>query len=88
MVRVSGESNPDLPIQSPARYLCATAAGYLFCCPVHVDVFWCPVHVDVYLTSLISSDTHRIEMIHFLHLSHFFLFDTMGPSMIVRISSI
>ena len=26
-VRVSGESNPDLPIQSPARYLCATAAG-------------------------------------------------------------
>ena len=24
-VRVSGESNPDLPIQSPARYLCATA---------------------------------------------------------------
>ena len=27
-VRVSGESNPDLPIQSPARYLCATAAGH------------------------------------------------------------
>ena len=26
-VRVSGESNLDLPIQSPARYLCATAAG-------------------------------------------------------------
>ena len=26
-VRVSGESNPDLPIQSQARYLCATAAG-------------------------------------------------------------
>ena len=26
-VRVSGESNPDLPIHSPASYLCATAAS-------------------------------------------------------------
>ena len=26
-MRVSGESNPDLPIPSPARYLCATTAG-------------------------------------------------------------
>ena len=28
-MRVSGESNPDLLIQSPARFLCATAAGVL-----------------------------------------------------------
>ena len=29
-VRVCRESNPDLPIHSPARYLCATAAGNSF----------------------------------------------------------
>ena len=28
-VRVGGESNPDLSIQSPFRYLCATAAGVM-----------------------------------------------------------
>ena len=28
-VRVSRDSNPDRPIQSPARYLCATAAGWM-----------------------------------------------------------
>ena len=41
-VRVSGESNPDLPIQSPARYLYATAAGDL-----NVDEIWLSIKIRI-----------------------------------------
>ena len=37
-VRVSGESNPDLSIQSPARYLCASAAGYISFIKADLDI--------------------------------------------------
>ena len=42
-MRVSRESNPDFPIHSPVRYLCATAAGNIqstFCTTLKSSVDW------------------------------------------------
>ena len=72
-VRVSGESNPDLPIQSSARYLCTSAAGYIYYTKyLYKERFRCNLLNSSFLYNwffLIGSEGRSMDTKYMLHVS-------------------